>query len=79
MFHFARAQVVQELPPPRVLLKVLSDPLGHQDVTRVPAIHHALRDINAGAGDIDLFVYIRDFLDRSAVNTHAHPELRVVL
>jgi hypothetical protein len=78
VLHFARTQLVQELPPPLVLLEVLGNTFGHQDVARVAAIHHALRDINADAGDVDLFVYIRDFLDRSAVNAHADAKLRMV-
>ena len=47
--------------------------LGEQNVTGITAIHHALRDVDSGAGDISLLVQVTDLIDRAAVNTHPHP------
>jgi hypothetical protein len=48
--------------------------LGEQNVTGITAIHHALRDVDPGSGDISLFVQISDFIDRAAVNAHPHSQ-----
>ncbi len=43
----------------------------------VTAIQHPLGDIHTGAGDIDALIYVRDFVDRSAVHAHAHLHLQM--
>ena len=53
--------------------------LREEDVTGIAAIHHSLRDIDAGAGDVGLFVQISDFVDRAAVNAHPDLKLRMTL
>jgi hypothetical protein len=45
-----------------------------KNVSGVAAIHDALRDVNAGAGDVRLLVQVGDLVDRSAVNAHSHFE-----
>ena len=47
---------------------------GEKNVTGVAAIHHPLRDVDARAGNVGLFVQINDFIDRAAVN--AHPDMK---
>ena len=56
MFYFADSQIVEERPPPPVLLEVVRDTFRQQNVTRIAAIHHALGDVNARSGDVSLFV-----------------------
>ena len=60
--------------PPRVLFQIVGHVLGEQNVTRITAIHHPLRDVDPGSGDIGLLVQITDFIDRAAVNAHPHPQ-----
>ncbi len=43
------------------------------------AIHDPLRDVDAGARNVCLFVQIRDFVDRTAVNSHSDPEFGMLL
>ncbi len=38
-----------------------------------------MRDVDASASDVCLLVQITDFIDRAAVNSHAHPKLRMTL
>ena len=52
---------------------------GEQNVSGIAAIHHPLRDVDSGAGDIGLLVHIGDFADRTAVNSHAHPKFGMTL
>src|SRR6266700_3329743 len=61
-------------PPPRVLFQIIGHMLGEQNMTGITAIHHSLRDVDPGSGDISLFVEISDFIDRAAVNAHPHPQ-----
>ena len=58
--------------PSRVLFQILGDAHGEQNVSGIAAIHHSLRDVDAGPRDIGLFVQVNDFVDRPAVNSHAH-------
>ena len=52
---------------------------GEQDVTGVTAVHNALGHVDASAGDVRLFVKIDNFIDRAAVNSHAHAKLGMFL
>ena len=61
------------------LLKVFRDPPGKQNVSGVATIHHALRDVNSGAGDVGPFAYIDNSAHRTAVHTHAQLQLRMFL
>ena len=45
----------------------------------VAAIHHSLRDVDPGAGDVGLLVQISDFIDRPAVNSHANANFGMIL
>ena len=58
MFHFEIAQVMQIRLPPAVLCKIVGYAFGSQDVPGITAIHHPLRDVDAGAGDVLSLVHI---------------------
>ena len=45
----------------------------------VAAIEHALSDVNACSGDINAVVHVRDLVNGTAVNSHPHLNLRMVL
>jgi hypothetical protein len=57
------------------VFEVFRNMAGKKNVTCVTAIHHSLRDVNSRAGDIGLLIKIADFIDRTAVNAHAHAQL----
>jgi len=40
-------------------------------VSGVTTIHDPLSKVNSGAGDVGLRIQVGDFVDRSAMNTHA--------
>src|SRR5437667_3841887 len=65
--------------PLRILLPIIRDMLADQNVSGIAAIHHSLRDVDASASDIRLFVQIGDFVDRAAVNSHSHPKFGMIL
>ena len=75
VFHLAFAKLMEMWPPVFELLEVFRDPLGEQNVAGVAAIHHPLRHVDAGAGDIGAAIYIHYPADRAAVHAHAHPQI----
>ena len=74
VFAFAFAEIMQIRLPLVVLLEIFGGVLRHQNVTGVTAIHDALSDVDAGAGNVRLLVQIGDFVDRTTVNAHADPD-----
>jgi len=50
-----------------------------QNVTGITAIHHPLGHIDAGAGNVRLFVQIDHFVNRAAVDSHSNLQPRVGL
>ena len=79
VFHFTLAEIVQIRLPLPILLQIFRDMPGEKNVARITAIHDPLCDVDAGARDVRLFVQIRDFVDRTAVNSHADPKFRMLL
>ena len=79
MLHFTRAKIVQERSPLLVFFEVFSHVPGKENVPGVAAIHHPLCHVDPSAREISLIIYIRDRIDRAAMNTHAQFELRSVL
>ena len=75
VFHLAFAKIMEMRPPVFVLLEVFRHTLGEQDVPGIAAIHHPLRHVDAGAGDIGALVYIHYPADRAAVHAHAHLQI----
>ena len=74
VFHFNLTEVVQMPVPMAVLVKVFGDVLRKEDVTGIATIHHPLRRVDAGAGNIRPSAYIYDPADRPAVHAHAQLE-----
>ena len=77
MLHFAFAQVVQMGTPLTILFKVVRHMLGQKNVSGVPAIHHSLGQVDSRARYIGAIIHIGNPADRSAVDSHAHPQLRM--
>src|SRR5205814_3960748 len=77
MLHLAFPQVVQMGTPLAILFQVVSHMLGQKNVPSVPAIHHSLRQVDSRARYIGAIVHIGNSAHRSAVDSHAHPQLRL--
>jgi hypothetical protein len=77
VLHFALAQIVQMGAPLTILLKIVSHMLGEKDVSGVSAIHHSLRQVDSGARYIGAIIHIGNTAHRTAVDSHAHPQLRM--
>jgi len=45
VFDFAFAEVVQVRLPMSILIQIFGDTLGKQDVSRITAVHHPLRQV----------------------------------
>src|SRR5882724_6550653 len=79
VFDFAFAEIVQARLPLPILLQIFRDMPGDKDVSGIATIHHALRDVDSGAGNVRLFVQVSDFVNRPAVNSHANVQFRMGL
>ena len=79
MFHFACAEIVQERSPLLVFFEIFGDMLGKKDVSGVAAIHHPLRHVDSGAGEIGPFIYIDHAANRPAVDSHPKLQARMFL
>ena len=79
MLHFARTKVVEVRSPLLVFFEVLSDMLRQQNVACVATIHHSLRNVEPGAREIGLFVYIHNPAHRPAVDSHPKLQARMFL
>src|SRR5262249_41806330 len=67
VFYLARSKIVQHRPPLRQLFEIIRA-FRNENVTGVATIHHALRDVDAGTGDVPLLTQVSHFLHRPAVN-----------
>ena len=79
MLHFEFAQVMQIRSPARVFRQIFRHMSGEKNVAGITAIHHPMRDVDARAGKIGLFVQVADFIDRAAVNAHPDVKFRMTL
>ena len=50
---------------------------GEENVSGIATIHHPLRDVDSGAGNVRLLVEIGDFVNGSAMNAHPHFQFRM--
>ena len=48
-------------------------------MSRIPAVHYALRDVNSRPGKIRTIIHIDHTADRSAVNAHPQLQARMFL
>ena len=79
MLHFALAQIVQARLPMPVLAQVLRHVRGQKNMPGIAAIQHSLRNIDSRTGYVRFLVNINDSVDRTAVNSHPQPDLRMIL
>src|SRR5262249_33860901 len=79
MFAFALAEIMQKGLPLIVLLEIFCGMFRNEDVTGIAAIHDALGDVDPSTGYVCLLVQVGDFVDRTTVDTHAHPNLGMTL
>src|SRR5262245_45774214 len=79
MFDFYLSAVVQKGLPVSIMFQVFSYVLGKKNVAHVAAVHHALRDVNSGTGDIGAIVYVGDGTHRAAVNSHSNSNRTVIV
>ena len=79
VLHFAVAQVVQVFAPLAILLQIVGDTFREQNVAGVATVHDSLRHVDAGAGDIRPLADIDDTTHRSAVDSHPHLQIRMIL
>ena len=56
MFHLEGADVVQKRSPSFIFRQVLGHMMGEKNVPGVATIHHPLRVVDPGPGDIGLLV-----------------------
>src|SRR5439155_52057 len=52
VFHLSFAEVMEVRAPVRIMLEILGDAFGNQNMPRITAIHHSLRHVNPGASDV---------------------------
>ena len=79
VFDFIFTEIVQLRTPLRILFQIIGDMFRKKDVTGIAAIHHPLRDVDSGAGDVGLFVQVGNFVDRPTVNSHSNAKLGMTL
>jgi hypothetical protein len=59
--------------------QIIRHVLGEKNVAGVAAIHHPLRHVDAGPGDVGASAHVGHLAHRSAVDAHAHRKFRVFL
>ena len=52
--------------------------LGQKNVSGVPAIHYSLGQVDSRSRYIGAIIHIGNAADRPAVDSYAHPQLRMV-
>ena len=72
MLDLAFAQITQPRRPLPVLHQIIRHMLREENVPGVAAIHHPLRHVDPGPGDVVAPAHIGHFAHRPAVNAHPH-------
>ena len=75
MLHFEFAQIMETWTPARECARS-SAMLRDKNVPGIATIHHALRNVDAGAGEIRTLIHIRHAANRTAMHPHAHGKAR---
>src|SRR5438874_1609246 len=65
--------------PAAELAKRVSRRVREQDMAAVSRVHHALRNIDTAAGDVEVLVDIADSIDRARVQAHSQLQMRMLL
>ena len=79
VLDLAFTQVAQTRRPLPVLHQIIRHVLGEKNVPGVTAIHHPLRHVDAGPGDVGPSAHVGHLAHRSAVNAHPHRKFRMFL
>ena len=79
VLDLAFTQVAQTRRPLPVMHQIIRHVLREENVPGVAAIHHPLRHVDAGPGDVGAPAHVGHLAHRSAVNAHAHGKFRVLL
>ena len=77
VLDLAFAEITQPRRPLAILHQIIRHVLGEENVPGVTAIHHLLRHVNAGPGDVGASIHVGHLADRAAVNAHPHRKFRV--
>src|SRR5712692_10573675 len=78
MFYFAFAEIVEMRVPARKRYEIVRHAFRQENMPGIAAIHHALSHVDTGTGDIGPLVYIQDYIDRPAMNSHPQPNLGMI-
>jgi hypothetical protein len=79
VFDLAFANLMQIRPPASVMLEIVCHVPREKNMSGISAIHHALRDVNACAGNVGLFVQVGNFIYRATVDSHSHLKFQMRL
>ena len=79
MFHFERADIMQERSPTFVFGQVLSHMTGKKNVPCVAAIHHPFCHVDSSAREIGPFIYVDHAANWPAVDSHPNLQARMFL
>jgi hypothetical protein len=71
------SQVMQIRTPLSGLRQILGDSFGQQDMAPVSPIHYSPREIDSSAGNVCSVIYVANFINWPAVNTHPKFQLRI--
>src|SRR4026207_378538 len=78
MLHLALTQIMQTQRPLPVWRQIVRHAFREEDVSGIAAIHYPARHVDSGAGNIGPPTHISHLAHRSAVNSHADRNLRVL-
>ena len=79
VLDLAFPQVAQTRRPLPGMHQIIRHVLGEKNVPGVTAIHHPLRHVDAGPGDVGAPAHVGHLAHRAAVNAHAHRKFRMFL
>lgn len=77
VLNLARSKIMQVRLPVAIVGQILGQTFGYKNMSGVPAIHHALADVDCRPSNIHLVIEINHLVDRATVNSH--PQLDVGL
>ena len=78
VLHFAIAEVVQTRRPLPILHQIIGHVLREEDVPGIAAIHHPLRHVDAGPGDVGAAAHVGHFAHRPAMDSHPDRKFRML-
>jgi hypothetical protein len=64
--------------PSRERREIVGHTFGEQNMACIAAIHHPLRHVHPGTGQIGTIAHIDDLIDRPAVNPHSQPDIGMI-